>query len=170
MQNNLTKHTEMDEKKRLEAQERLAEILNDTPHLVNLEGTEYAVTRLKNGTQYLICEEACKVVKNENAVFGDVMKSFAVNMPSVVHVLTLAVLNDKSRIFKDGDKAKGYSDEYKAVYDTFMWEVGNDALANLLFEVFSMLDVNFFLTSSSIVKTMREMMTKTTKKESQPNS
>ncbi|MBQ3990775.1 MAG: hypothetical protein II630_08005 [Bacteroidales bacterium] len=155
----------MDENKMLEAQQRLAEILNDTPHLVNLEGTQYAVTRLKNGTQYMICEEAAKVQMQENAAFGDVMKSFAVNMPSVVKVLTLAVLNDKKRIFKDGDNTKGYSDEYGAVYDTFMWEIGNDALANLLFEVFSMLDVNFFLTSSSIVKTMREMMTKTTKKE-----
>lgn len=150
----------MEENKMLDAQHRLAEILNDTPHFVNLEGTEYAVTRLKNGTQYLICEEACKVVKNENAAFGDVMKSFAVNMPSVVKVLTLAVLNDKRRIFSDGDQSKGFSDEFQSVYDTFMWDLGNDALASLLFEVFSMLDVNFFLTSSAIIKTMREMMTK----------
>lgn len=159
----------MDENKMLEAQQRLAEILNNTPHFANLEGTEYAVTRLKNGTQYLICEEACKVVKNENAAFGDVMKSFAVNMPAIVRVLTLAVLNDKRRIYKDGDEKQGESDEYKAVYETFMWEIGNDALAGLLFEVFSMLDVNFFLTSSAIVKTMREMMTKRVTTEKQQN-
>ena len=149
----------------LEAQQRLAEIMNDTPHLVNLAGTPFAVTRLKNGTQTLICEEACKVVKNENAVFGDVMKSFAVNMPSIVKVLALAVLNDKKRIYKDGDPTKGFSDEYQATCDTFMWEVGDEALGNLLYEVFSMLDINFFLTSSAIVTTMREMMTKRAKQQ-----
>lgn len=153
----------MDETTLLDAQRRLAEILNDTPHIANLDGTEWAVTRLKNGTQYLICEEACKVAMNENAAFGDVMKCFAVNMPSVVSALTLALLNDRGRIFTDGDTSKGYSEEYKAVYDTLMWDVSDDALANLLFEVFSMLDVNFFLTSSGIVKTMRETMTKRAK-------
>lgn len=155
----------MDENKMLEAQQKLAEILNDTPHLVNLEGTDYAVTRLKNGTQYLICEEACKVQMQENAAFGDVMKCFAVNMPSVIKVLTLALLNDKKRIYKEGDKTQGFSDEFKTTEATLMWEVGNEALANLLFEVFSMLDVNFFLTSSEIVKTMREMMTKRAKQQ-----
>ena len=148
----------------LEAQQKLAEILNDTPHIVNLDGTEYAVKRLKNGTQYLICEEAVKVQMAENAAFGDVMKSFAANMPSVVKVLTLAVLNDKERIFKNGVSGE-FSEEYNAVYNTFMWDVGNDALANLLFEVFSMLDINFFLTSSEIIKTMREMMTKRAKQQ-----
>lgn len=144
----------------LEAQKKLAEILNDTPHFVNLDGTEYAVTRLKNGTQYLICEEAVNIAMKENAVFGDVMKCFAVNMPSIIKVLTLVLLNDKNRIYKDGCQRNGFSDEYHATYDTLMWEVGQESLASLLFEALSMLDVNFFLTSSEIVKTMREMMTK----------
>lgn len=150
----------MEEKNMLEAQKKLAEIINDTPHFVNLEGTDYAVTRLKNGTQYLICEEAVDIAMKENAAFGDVMKCFASNMPHIIKVLTLALLNDKKRIYKDGDTQKGYSTEFRATYDTLMWEVKADSLVTLLFEVFSMLDVNFFLTSSEVIKTMKEMMTK----------
>lgn len=151
----------MDENKMLEAQQRLAEIMNDTPHLVDVgSGQPVRVTRLKNGTQYLICEEACKIQMQENAAFGDVMKCFAANMPAIVRVLALATLNDKGRIFADGNPDKGYSDEFRATCDTFMWEIGDEALTNLLIETLSMLDVNFFLTSSAIVKTMREMMTK----------
>lgn len=150
-----------EESKMLDAQARLAEIMNDTPRLVKLEdGREIPVTMLRNGTQYLICKEAVEVVKNENATFGDVMKQFAVNMPAVARVLTLAVLNDKERIFKDGDQRKGWSDEFEATCDTFLWDVSNESIAKLMYEVFSMLDINFFLTSSGIVKTMRETMTK----------
>lgn len=144
----------------LEAQKKLAEILNDTPHFVNLEGTDYAVTRLKNGTQYLICEEAVDIAMKENAAFGDVMKAFASNMPHIVKALTLALLNDKKRIFDNGDKNHGFSDEFKATYDTLMWDVKPESLLQLLMEVFSMLDVNFFLTSSELIKNMKEMMTK----------
>lgn len=150
------------EKSMLEAQEKLAEIINNTPHLVSLNKTEYKITRLKNGTQCLICEEACKVVKGENQSFGDVMKMFAVNMPSICKVLAFAVLNDKKRIYKDGNEINGLSDEFNSLYDTFMWDVEDNALANLLYEVFSMLDINFFLSSSEIVKTMRWTMTKRT--------
>lgn len=35
---------------------------------------------------------------------GDVIKEFAVNLPAVAHVITLALLNDKDRIFSDYEK------------------------------------------------------------------
>lgn len=144
----------------LEAQKKLAEIINDTPHFVNLDGTDYAVTRLKNGTQYLICEEAVNIAMKENAAFGDVMMCFASNMPHVINALALALLNDRHRIFKDGERKNGYSDEFKATCDTLMWDVSNESIVSLLMEVFSMLDINFFLTSSELIKTMKETMTK----------
>lgn len=150
----------VDGEKLLEAQGRLAEILNDTPHIVNLQGTEYAVTRLKNGTQYLICEEAVKICRNENMSFGDIMKQFAVNLPSIFHVITLALLNDKGRIYKDGKKHLGFSDEYNATYDTLMWEVTDNSLVSVLTEVLSMIDIDFFLKSSEAVKMMRAMLTR----------
>lgn len=87
----------------LESQERLAEILNDSPRLVSLNGTEWEIRALRMGTQYLIAQEVIKINKVENANFGDVIKQFAVSMPSVLKVLTLALLNDKNKIFKDGN-------------------------------------------------------------------
>lgn len=146
----------------LEAQQRLAEIMNNTPHLVNFNDTVFAVTRLKNGTQYLICEEAVKVVKGENMACGDVMKQMAVNLPSIMKVITLALLNDKNRIYVNGDNLQGFSDEYNATYNTLMWEVtNNEGIITILMEVLQMIDVSFFLTSSEVVKTMRQMMTRT---------
>ena len=90
------------EKKRLEAsleaQERLVSILNDTPTLTSLNGTEFELRALKMGTQYLIAQEVIKINKVENANFGDIVKQFSVNIPSVVKVITLCLLNDKNRI------------------------------------------------------------------------
>lgn len=154
--------TIIEESTMLEAQQRLAEIMNNTPHLVNFNDTVFAVTRLKNGTQYLICEEAVKVVKGENMAFGDVMKQMAVNLPSIMKVITLALLNDKNRIYVNGDNLQGFSDEYNATYNTLMWEVtNNEGIITILMEVLQMIDVSFFLTSSEVVKTMRQMMTRT---------
>ena len=67
----------------LESQERLAEILNDSPRLVSLNGTEWEIRALRMGTQYLIAQEVIKINKVENANFGDIVKQFAVNIPSL---------------------------------------------------------------------------------------
>ena len=45
----------------IDAQELLVEILNDSPHLVSLNGTEWEVRSLRFGTQYLIAEEVVKI-------------------------------------------------------------------------------------------------------------
>ena len=42
----------------LEAQERLIEIMNDTPRVVSFDGTNWEVKALKPGTQWLIAQEA----------------------------------------------------------------------------------------------------------------
>ncbi|MBQ4010877.1 MAG: hypothetical protein II604_09245 [Bacteroidales bacterium] len=154
--------TIIEENEMLEAQCRLAEIMNNTPHIVNLEGTRFAITRLKYGTQYLICEEAIKVAKGENMAFGDIMKQLATNTPSIFKIITLAVLNNKERIFKNGDELHGFSEEFEATYNTLMWDVTNDeGIVTMLMEILKMIDVGFFLTTSEAVKTMRQMMTKT---------
>ena len=155
----------MDEKREnelLDAQATLAEIMNNTPHKVNLEGTTYALTRLKKGTEMLICEEAIKVAKGENMAFGDIMKQLATNTPSIMRIITLAMLNDKNRIYKDGNELSGFSEEFEATYNTLMWDVTDDnGIIEILMEILKMIDVRFFLTYSEVVKNLRNSMTRT---------
>lgn len=149
----------------LEAQERLVEILNDSPHLVALNGTEYEVRALKMGTQYLIAQEVIKINKVENANFGDIVKQFSINIPSVVKVIVLCLLNDKKRIYQDGIEHKGFSEEYNALYETIMWEGNINEYGQLLLECLQLLDISVFMQTLDIlsifratVTTRREMM------------
>lgn len=131
-----------------ESMARLAKIMNDTPTTVKLDGTEWRITALKPGTQWLIAEEACKIVEREGMTMGDIVKQFAVNLPSVCRVLTLALLNDREKI-------EGV--EYKEVYDRLMWgESGVRTWAQLLAEVLNMIDVDFFFASTNVIKTLRQ--------------
>lgn len=131
-----------------EAMDKLARLMNDSPTLKKLHGTEWEIRSLRPGTQWLIAEEACKVVKGENLAAGDVIKEFATEMPSVCRVLTLALLNDKERI---------YGDEYARVYDLLMWgEYTIRDWVALLFEVLQLIDVDFFFASTSVIETIRQ--------------
>lgn len=130
-----------------EAMERLVQIMNDTPTIVKLKGTEWQIRALKPGTQWLIAEEACKIVKKEKLSMGDVVKEFASNLPSVARVLTLALLNDKDRI---------NSEEYSEVYDNLLW--GDFTMENwvaLLVEILNLIDVDFFFASTNVIQTVR---------------
>lgn len=139
----------------VDAMERLAKVMNDTPTIVKMSNTEFAITALKPGTQWLIAEESCKIMKAEQGNFKDVIKQFAVNIPSVVHVITLAILNDKNRIFEDY-KSRKYSDEYQSVYDTIMWETSPDNWLSLLVEIMNMLSMDYFFQSTNAVAMIRE--------------
>lgn len=141
----------------LESQERLAEILNDSPRLVSLNGTEWEIRSLRVGTQWLICKKCIEVAKVENANFGDVVKQFAVNIPAVVEVLTLALLNDKKRIFEDGIETKGYSKEFQATFDTLMWDCKTETFGNIFLETLQLIDVSFFMESHRMLHIFREM-------------
>lgn len=135
--------------------ERLAKVMNDTPTIVKMSNTEFAITALKPGTQWLIAEESCKIMKAEQGNFKDVIKQFAVNIPSVVHVITLAILNNKNRIFEDY-KSRKYSEEYQSVYDTIMWETSPDNWLSLLVEIMNMLSMDYFFQSTNAVAMIRE--------------
>lgn len=138
-----------------DAMERLAKVMNDTPTIVKMSNTEFAITALKPGTQWLIAEESCKIMKAEQGNFKDVIKQFAINIPSVVHVITLAILNDKNRIFEDY-KSRKYSEEYQSVYDTIMWETSPDNWLSLLVEIMNMLSMDYFFQSTNAVAMIRE--------------
>lgn len=137
------------------AMEKLAKVMNDSPTVVKMSGTEFPIKALKPGTQWLIAEEACKIMKAEQGNFKDVIKQFSVNIPSVVNVITLAILNDKDRIFKDY-KNREYSDEYTSVYDTIMWETRPDDWLSLLVEIMNMLSMDYFFQSTNAVAMIRE--------------
>ena len=144
----------------LDAQELLVEILNDSPHLVSLNGTEWEVRSLRFGTQYLIAEEVVKINKMaEGATYGDVVKQFSADIPAVIKVITLCLLNDKKRIFKDGDEHKGFSDEYKSLYETLKWEGNIQDFGSLLLECLQMLDVSAFFQALDIVQIFRAGVT-----------
>lgn len=139
----------------IEAQERLAEILNDSPRIVSLNGTEWEIRALRMGTQWLIAKKCIEINKVENANFGDIVKQFSVNIPAVLDVLTLALLNDKYKIFNAGNPNNGYSELYQSTYDTLMWECNVEDFGNILLEVLQMVDVSFFLESCRILEMFR---------------
>lgn len=140
-----------------ESMERLARIMNDSPSLVKLHGTQWCIKGLKPGVQWLIAEQACQVVKGEKLSMGDVIKEFAVNLPAVVHIITLALLNDKERIFSNYEK-KELSEEYHQVYDLLMWgEYDMKDWALLLGEILNLISTDFFFESTNVIQTVREM-------------
>lgn len=130
-----------------EAMARLAQLMSNSPSLISLGGTEWEIRALKPGTQWQIAEEACKMIKKEKMSMGDVIKEFASNLPSVARVITLALLNDKERI---------YGDEYQTVFDLLMWgNLNMDNWITLIVEILNLLDVDFFFASTNAVQTFR---------------
>lgn len=141
----------------LENQARLAEILNDSPRIISLKGTEWEIRALRMGTQWLICKKCIEVAMVENANFGDIVKQFSQNIPAVLEVLTLALLNDKKKIFKNGEENEGHSELYKATFDTLMWECKVEEFGQIFLEVLQMIDVSFFMESHRMLHLFREM-------------
>lgn len=140
----------------LEAMERLAQVMNDSPTIAKLADTEFSITALKPGTQWMIAEESCKIQKAEKGNMVDIIKQYSVNLPSVVHVITLAILNDKDRIFSDY-KRKIYSEEYEAVRDTIMWNTQQKYWIGLLVEIMNLLSMDYFFESTNAIAMIREM-------------
>lgn len=153
----------------LSSQERLIEIMNDSPRIEKFAGTEWEVRALKPGTQWLIAQEAVKISRNESANFEDVVKQFAVNAPAVVTVLTLGLLNDRKRIFANGMCGE-YSDEFKSNYNTIMWDTSQSEWITLTVEMLSMLDIEVFFSTISLIQIVRQRLLerkKTTEEQKQ---
>ena len=143
----------------LDAQQRLAEILNDSPRIVSLNGTEWEVRALRMGTQWLMAQKIIEIDKSESGTFGDVMKHFAVNIPAVLDILTLCLLNDRHKIYKDGEPTKGFSELYRATRNTLEWDCDVSQFGQLLFEVFQMIDVSFFTEALDMLQIFRATVT-----------
>ena len=137
----------------IDSQARLAEILNDSPRLVSLAGTEWEVRTLRQKVQWLIAAEVIKINKIEQgAGYGDIVKQFALSMPAVIKVITLAVLNDRYKIYEDGVESNGFSALYQATYDTIAWEGKVEEYGSLLLEILQLLDISFFMESCRILE------------------
>lgn len=140
----------------ISSMEKLAKVMNDSPTIVKMGKSEFPITALKAGTQWLIAEESCSILKAEKGNMIDVIKQFSINIPSVAKIITLAILNDKYRIFSDYKK-KVFSDEYYSVYETIMWETSQKHWLNLLVEILNMLDLDYFFETTSAIAMIREM-------------
>ena len=142
-----------------QAMERLAEVMNNTPRTIKLGDKEWKITALKPGTQMLIASEAVQIQKAESANYSDVIKQFAVNTPAVVRVITLAILNDKEKIYDEV--------EYRRMYETIMWDTNPSDWITALVEVLQMLSLDFFFDSTSVIAMLRDMALgrKTTREE-----
>ena len=104
------------------------------------------------GTQWLIAQKIVEVNKSESATFGDIIKQFVVNIPALLDVLTFALLNDRYKIYEDGDNSKGFSELYYATRDTLEWDCDVSQFPMLLLEVFQMIDTSFFLESHRMLQ------------------
>lgn len=147
----------------LEAQERLVEILTDSPRIISLNGSEWAIKALRMGTQYLIAKKVIEIKRAEDNTFGDIIQQFAVNIPAVIEVITLALLNDKNKIFKNGVDGGEYSELYETTYQTLMWECKVEDFGNLLLEILQLIDTNFFMESCRILEMFKMSTTARTK-------
>lgn len=140
----------------LEAMDKLSRLMNNVPIEVKTSIGVFSITALKPGTQWLIAEEAIKIQKSEKGNFMDMIKHFSVSIPSVAKVITLAILNDRDRIYKDY-KAKELSDEYRALYDSLMWESDQSEWVEILVKVLSLLEFDFFFDITNVIATVRDM-------------
>jgi hypothetical protein len=80
-------------------------------------------------------------------------------MPAVLDVITLALLNDKNKIYKNGRECEGFSDLYYTTRDTLSWDCDPTQFAELLLEIFQMMSVDFFWNALDILAVFRASVT-----------
>lgn len=142
-----------------ESQNRLAAILADSPSIEKLAGTEWEMRPLRFGTQYLIVEEVCKINQAESATYGDVLKGMLAQIPATCKVLTLALLNDKNKIYQNGDTNQGFSKLFKQTYQTVLWSADRGDLAKIMLDCLQMVDVSFFMEALGMLQIFRASVT-----------
>lgn len=138
---------------------RLAEILNDTPRLASLGGTQWEVRALRMGTQYLIAGKILEITKAEDSSAGDLLRHFFLSLDAVCEVVAYCLLNDKNRLYKEGNEANGFSELFYATKDTLLWDCDPKEFMPLLVDVFEMLDISFFFDSLNTLDMFRQMIT-----------
>lgn len=146
----------------IEAQELLAQVLNNTPIPIVIAGETYQITALKLGVQNLIAEETCKIQKAQEGNMLDLYRQFAQSVPAVIRCLCYAVLNDKDRIFSDYHK-RIYSEEYQTLYDQLEWESDSSRWIEILVKVMQRINIDFFFQAVSMLTMIKDSAVKTRK-------
>lgn len=136
-------------KENIDAQLRLAEVMNDTPRQIKLGDRTFSIRALRPGIQMLIAHEAAKIAKAEQS-FSDIIKQFSENIPSVIRVLTLAILNER-------EHTSEASPIYQSTYEFIEWETNPNQWLSVLVEVLQMLDLNFFFQSTTQIDLFRQI-------------
>lgn len=147
----------------------LAQALNDSPISITIAGETYNITGLKMGAQALIAEESCRIQKNQEGNLNDIIRQFAVCVPSVIKCLAIAVLNDKDRIFSDYARRE-YSDEYRALCEKLEWESDPSEWLNILVKVIGRLDLGFFFNGIERMTVLRNLILSRRTKTTEPSS
>lgn len=137
-----------------EEMERLAQIMIDSPTLVKLSKTEFAITSLKPAVMWMIAKEAASISIVEKAAFSDVLKGLSQQIPSVCKIITWAILNDKERINRDFEK----------VYDTLFWECDVKEWAELLYEILNLISIDTFFLLTELTQTFKTISLERKKK------
>lgn len=130
--------------------------MNDSSRKIKLGEREFEIKALRAGTQWLVAQEACKIAEAGES-FSDIIQQFAVNIPAVVRVLCLVILNDK-------DKINGK--EYEDLHDYIFWEVPRSEWIGVLVECLQMLNLEDFFVTIRVVESFRQT---TMTKKSQPS-
>lgn len=146
----------------LEAQELLAQVLNNTPIEIDIAGEKYYITGLKLGVQNLIAEESCKIQKAQEGNMLDLYRQFATSIPSVIRCLCYAVLNEKDRIFKNY-ATRELSDEFHALYERLEWESDKNKWMEILVDVMRRIDIDFFFQAAGTLTMIRDSALQTRK-------
>ena len=79
-------------------------------------------------------------------------------IPTVLEILAVCLLNDRRRIYEDGDERKGFSEEYYATIDTLKWECDVTQFGTILHECLQLLNVDFYFTSTDILEIFRSQV------------
>lgn len=143
-----------------EAQNRLADILADAPSIVKFVGTEWEVRPLRMGTQYLIAHEICQLHRMEHDKYDDALLGLEASIPSIAKMITLVLLNDKNKIFQNGDHNQGFSRLFKRTYDTVLWNAERNEMGDLFKECILLLDVSFFMEALVIFQSLQQEITR----------
>lgn len=150
----------MEEKEKmseLDAQLRLAQIMNDSPIEITVGGEKRYITALKPAVATMIAEESAKIQKAQSGNMVDIMKQYAICLPSVIKCLTLAILNDKDRIYSDYRKRE-LSEEYYTIYEQIEWESRHEEWLGVLLEVLNLLNFDFFFHTTAVIDNFRQMI------------
>lgn len=145
-----------------EAMAKLAKLMNNSPSVVKLKGTEWEIHSLKPGTQWKIAEVVNNLEMSEASTTSDILKELTKDIPAVCRIITMALVNDKRILDFENDKF------VTDTYNTLMWgEYETKDWIVLLYEVINLIEVDFILASTNAIKTFRKMTLerKTTMKE-----